>query len=69
MKPGYKTTEFWLTVISQVVSLLVVLDVIQASDAQLFHEAASNALVAAIVVVGNALVIIGYIKSRTELKK
>ena len=42
MKPGFKTTEFWLTVIAQFISLLVMTGMIPQSDTGLLNDAAGK---------------------------
>jgi len=64
MKPGFKTTEFWLTVIAQFTSLLVMTGMIPQSDTGLLNDAAGK--IAAGVVA--ALTLCKYIHSRTLVK-
>lgn len=68
MTPGFKTTEFWQTLIVQGVTLLSLAGVISKSDEQSLEEAVTR-IIAALVTIGvNAGVVISYIKSRHELK-
>ena len=69
MKPGYKTTEFYLTIIGQALSLLAVLGIINASDVQPMYQIIGEMIAAGVVVVAGAWQVVSYIKSRTELKK
>lgn len=69
MKPGYKTTEFYLTIVGQVLSLLAVLGIINASDVQPMYQIIGEMIAAGVVVVAGAWQVVSYIKSRTELKK
>jgi hypothetical protein len=64
-KPGYKTTEFWTALASQIVGLLILMGVVTAeSGAEL-----TNALYA--VIGGTAMVVpaVGYIVGRAWLKR
>lgn len=69
MKPGYKTTEFYLTIIGQVLSLLAIVGIISASDVQPMYQIIGEMIAAGVVVVAGAWQVVSYIKSRTELKK
>lgn len=69
MKPGYKTTEFYLTIIGQALSLLAVLGIINASDVQPMYQLIGEMIAAGVVVVAGAWQVVSYTKSRTELKK
>ena len=64
MKPGYKTTEFWLTMVAQMISLLVITGVIPQADTGMLNEAAAK--VAAAVVA--AMTLCRYIHSRALVK-
>jgi len=71
MKEGYKTTEFWITLISYVVPILVLFGVITpdqaesvTSEGNALVEAIFNLLVALGPIVSTAL----YIWSRTKVK-
>lgn len=58
MKPGYKTTEFWLTLLATIVGMLT------ASGA--FADAGSVAK--GLALVGSALAAAGYSYSRAQVK-
>ena len=59
MTPGYKTTEFWLSIVA------VIVGAISASGA----IAADSPTMGIIGVVASALVALGYTGARTNLKK
>lgn len=60
-KPGYKTTEFWLTVAASIVGLMM---------ASGFIEATSTAIDDKIIgLISMILVSLGYTTSRTIIKK
>ncbi len=65
MKPGYKTTEFWMSLVTQIVALLVLFGVIEPA-AQEQVSGSLTQLVAAIAAVFNAA---GYAFSRGLAKK
>ncbi|HEV3444683.1 MAG TPA: hypothetical protein VG099_08580 [Gemmataceae bacterium] len=64
MKSGFKTTEFWLTLVAQLISLLVMTGAIPQADTGMLNESASK--IAAGVVA--ALTLCKYIHSRTLVK-
>ncbi|MBI4714431.1 MAG: hypothetical protein HY760_00530 [Nitrospirae bacterium] len=61
MKPGWKTTEFWKTVITSVTMLAAAFGIIIPVDV--------DALVQAALVVGSAVVTVGYSISRGIAKR
>lgn len=69
MKPGWQTTEFWSSIVVQIITLLTLLHVVSGSDATTLAEAFTKIVQAGFVVVTNAMVVINYIKARSELKK
>ena len=70
VKPGYKTSEFWFTVVTFMFSGLylsgIITDATQKDD--LIQET-SHGLEALILIIGQLTVLFKYIKGRTELKK
>lgn len=70
VKPGYKTSEFWFTLVSFLFSGLylsgIISDATQKDD--LIQET-SHGLEALILIIGQLTVLFRYIKGRTELKK
>lgn len=69
MKAGWKTSEFWLTLATQVISLLVMLGVVAGSDVESISGAVKQAITAGFTLVASALVLWRYIQGRVELKK
>ena len=70
VKPGYKTSEFWFTLVSFIFSgayLFGVLDDFNQKE-DLIQET-SKGLEAAILIIGQLTVLFKYIKGRTDLKK
>lgn len=70
IKPGYKTSEFWFTLVSFIFSGLFLLGLLD-SNAQkedLISET-SRGLEALILIIGQLTVLFRYIKGRTEIKK
>lgn len=68
VKPGWKTTEFWITLLGQVLALLVALGVVQTSDAGLLGNALSNSITAIATLLANALIVVNYVRGRAHLK-
>lgn len=71
VKPGIKTTEFWVTagtnIALAIVAILAIRGLITAEEGQLWVQLVSAVLVAA-VPVGMAIVTAAYNKSRSEVK-
>jgi hypothetical protein len=70
VKPGYKTSEFWFTLVSFIFSgayLFGVLDDFTQKE-DLIQET-SKGLEAAILIIGQLTLLFKYIKGRTDLKK
>ena len=70
IKPGYRTSEFWLTVVSFVFSGLYLIGLLDdhSQKEELIAET-SKGVEAAILVLGQLAVLFRYIKGRTEVKK
>lgn len=70
VKPGYKTSEFWFTLVTFLFSGLylsgIISDVTQKDN---LIEETSHGLEAIILIIGQLTVLFKYIKGRTELKK
>lgn len=68
MKPGWKTSEFWITLVTTVVALLVMLQVLSQAEA----DSLRAQLVQLVQVIGGLYLavqpLIEYIRARTELK-
>ena len=68
MKPGYMTTEFWSSIVSQALALLMIVGVISASDAQTLGDSLGKCIAAVFVFATNAYVVAQYIKGRVTMK-
>lgn len=70
VKPGYKTSEFWFTLVSFLFSGAFLLGVISdnAQKEDLIAET-SKGLEALILIIGQLAVLFRYIKGRNEIKK
>lgn len=70
IKPGYKTSEFWFTLVSFLFSGAFLLGVISDNSQKedLIAET-SKGLEALILIIGQLAVLFRYIKGRTEIKK
>ena len=70
IKPGYRTSEFWLTVVSFVFSGLYLVGLLDDhSQKENLIAETSRGVEAAILVLGQLVVLFRYIKGRTEVKK
>lgn len=68
-KPGWKTTEFWLSLIAQAAPVLVILGVLDASEADALNTALADAVKATFALLASVGVIWKYIESRTRVKE
>jgi len=67
-KPGWKTTEWWTTSISQLMALLTVFGVLTPTDAHSLEEALAKIVAATFLLATNAWIVVQYIKGRVALK-
>lgn len=72
MKPGYKTTEFWVTavvnIVAAVVALLGVRGLVTAEEGDAYI-AVAGAIASAVAPLAAAFVTGRYINSRTDVKR
>jgi hypothetical protein len=70
IKPGYRTSEFWFTLVSFIFSGLYLSGIITDNNQKedLIQET-SKGLEAVILVAGQLIVLYKYVKSRSEIKK
>jgi hypothetical protein len=70
IKPGYRSSEFWLTVVSFIFSGLYLIGLLEDNSQKedLIAET-SRGVEAVILVIGQLLVLYRYVKGRNELKK
>lgn len=68
-KSGYLTTEFWLTLIAQVLPILVTAGAIGPGDVSTLEGTLTKIVTSAATVLGATWVLVSYIKGRTETKK
>ena len=69
MKPGYRTSEFYATLATLVVSALVTIELIAPADEGAATLALADALAAGAALVSAAAVVARYIHARTSLKQ
>ncbi len=68
MRPGWKTTEFWLSLLTQVLALFTVLGFITGAEAKTLEDALSKCIAAVFLFAANAYIVVSYIKGRVALK-
>jgi hypothetical protein len=68
-RPGYRTTEFWLTLFTALLSCLVATGVVAPDDRLVLERAMNEIVVKTVAIIANAVVIFQYIASRVALKK
>lgn len=70
IKPGYKTSEFWFTLVSFLFSGLYLLGIIgENSQKEDLIQETSKGLEALILIIGQLTVLYKYVNSRADLKK
>lgn len=65
IKPGYKTTEFWVTIVAKVIALLAALGVFTPEQV----SAVTRAITQLVGVVGVVVAAFGYSVARGSVKK
>lgn len=70
IKPGYRTSEFWFTLVSFLFSGAYLLGLLESNNQKedLINET-SKGLEAIILIIGQLTVLFKYIKGRSEIKK
>jgi hypothetical protein len=69
LRRGFQTSEFWITVVKQILALLVFSGVVAVSDQSRLEGALTTAVTALGALVTSAAVVAQYIRSRYQLKK
>lgn len=68
IRPGWKTSEFWVKLVTQICLLSVLLFKIDPATADTLQSALVQIVEALFVIVASASVLISYINSRTQIK-
>lgn len=68
-KPGYKTSEFWVTVVSFICSGLYLIGIIGFDDKNNTTDVLAHGIESIILIAGQAAVFMGYIRSRAIVKE
>ena len=68
LKPGYKTTEFWLTVAIQILPMLVIFNVLSQPEADTLSQSIQQAVQAIAALITALAPIWRYIESRKAVK-
>jgi hypothetical protein len=69
MKPGYMTSEFWISVTTQILAFLVVTHAISPQDQEALGGALAKMIAAVFTICTSGRIIVSYIQSRTTLKR
>jgi hypothetical protein len=70
LKPGYKTSEFWFTLVSFLFSGLYLVGLLDSnSQKEDLIQETSRGLEALILIIGQLTVLFRYVKGRNEIKK
>jgi len=68
MKAGWKTSEFWIVLLGQALTLLALTGAISVGDKEHLETALANAVTAVFTILGSTVVVSRYIRSRSALK-
>lgn len=68
LKAGWKTSEFWTTLVVQGVSLTVILGIVNSSESATLTDSLTKMVTAAFTLLVSGSTAMSYIKSRFELK-
>jgi hypothetical protein len=68
MKPGIKTTEFWLSLIGNVLAFAVALGVVSSADKATLEGALTTIVTSAIALVGAVTIVVTYVRGRIAAK-
>jgi hypothetical protein len=70
VKPGYRTSEFWFTLVSFIFSGLYLVGLLDSnSQKEDLIQETSRGLEATILIIGQLTVLFRYVKGRTDIKK
>lgn len=68
-KPGWQTTEFWLSLATSVITVLVVTGLLKPTDQNKIAEAVNGVITSIFAVVAHGAVVYKYIHERSAIKK
>lgn len=69
IKPGWQTTEFWMTIVSSIVGMLTLFGVVAKEEADSIVVLVQSLVTASIGLALAVAPIVAYIKSRAEIKR
>lgn len=68
VKTGWRTSEFWTVLLTQLIGFLVLLGIVSVQDQGTLVDSLTKMVSSLGAVLANAAVVVKYIQSRTELK-
>ena len=68
MKPGYKTSEFYVTIFTALGSIAVAFGVLSQAEASELAAAVGQVAAAVIALIGAVLPVVAYVKGRASVK-
>lgn len=69
MKSGWQTSEFWISLISQILGFLALIGVVEFSAVGTLEEALTKMIGAVFILLANGWIVVRYIQARTGLKQ
>jgi hypothetical protein len=68
MKPGYKTSEFWIALVAQIIPFMILFGVVTADEAETVNESITQLIAAIFAAAASIAPIVAYIQGRAKVK-
>lgn len=68
IKPGWQTTEFWTTMVTQGISVLVIVGLVNSSESSTLADSLTKMITALFSLLVSGSTVLNYIKARVAVK-
>lgn len=68
IKPGWQTTEFWTTMVTQGISVLVIVGLVNSSESSTLADSLTKMITALFSLLVSSSTVLNYIKARVAVK-
>lgn len=68
IKPGWQTTEFWTTMVTQGISVLVIVGLVNSSESSTLADSLTKMVTALFSLLVSGSTVLNYIKARVAVK-
>lgn len=68
IKPGWQTTEFWTTMVTQGISVLVIVGLVNSSESSTLADSLTKMVTAIFSLLVSSSTVLNYIKARVAVK-